>query len=54
MPSILYPIGFTLMFCLSLFLGWSDTSIPLNNLFLMFSGFCLGGILVCIFESRHE
>jgi len=54
MPSILYPIGFTLMFCVSLFFGWSDTSIPLNNLFLMFSGFCLSGIVVLIIENRNE
>ena len=51
MQSILYAIGFTLAFCLSLFFGWSDTSIPLDNLLLMFSGFCLGGMALCILEN---
>ena len=54
MPSILYAIGFTLAFCLSLFIGWSSDSIPLNNLLLMFSGFCAGGMALCIIENHNE
>jgi hypothetical protein len=51
MTSILYAIGFTAGFFVCAFLGWSDTSIPLDNLMLMFSGFCLGGMAVCVFEN---
>lgn len=51
MQSILYAIGFTLAFCICGYLGWSSDSIPLDNLLLMFSGFCLGGMLICIFEN---
>lgn len=51
MPKVIYPIGFTLGHCICGYLGWSSDSIPINNLLLMFSGFCAGGIAVCIFED---
>ena len=55
MPSILYAIGFTLAFCLSAFLGWSDNySTLLSNLLLMFSGFCAGGMAICVFENWNN
>jgi len=51
MSSILYAIGFTLAFCLSAFIGWSQDIPLLNNLLLMFSGFCAGGMAICVFEN---
>jgi hypothetical protein len=54
MQSILYAIGFTAGFLLCAFIGWSSNSIPLDNLLLMFSGFCAGGMALCILENRNE
>lgn len=51
MTSILYAIGFTASTLICGYLGWSSDTTPLNNLLLMFSGFCAGGMAVCIFEN---
>lgn len=49
--SILFAIGFTLAFCLSLFFGW-DADVPaLRQAVLVFSGFCLGGMALCIIDE---
>jgi hypothetical protein len=51
MKSILYAIGFTATTIISAFLGWSTDTTMLNNLLLMFSGFCAGGMAICVFEN---
>lgn len=52
MMNIIYAIGFTAGFLICAFLGWSDNySTLLTNLMLMFSGFCAGGMAICIFEN---
>lgn len=51
MTSVTYAIGFTLAFCLSLFFGINDTSTYTQQALLLFSGFCLGGIVVLVLEE---
>lgn len=51
MKPIFYVIGFTAGWILCAFFGWSDDSSVLRNLSMMFSGFCLGGLAVCVIES---
>ena len=51
--SILFAIGFTLAFCLSLFFGW-DADVPaLRQAVLVFSGFCLGGMALCVIDEMR-
>lgn len=51
LTSILYAIGFTAGWILCAFFGWSDDSSVLRNLSMMFSGFCLGGVVTILIES---
>lgn len=51
MAQVLYCIGFTLSFCLSLFFGMNDTSTYTQQACLVFAGFCLGGIAIMILEE---
>jgi len=51
MSPYLYTIGFTAGWILCAFFGWSDDSSVLRNLSMMFSGFCLGGLVVLLIEA---
>ncbi len=46
LTSILYAIGFTLGFCLCLFAGWDADGNAFRQAFLVFAGFCFGGMAV--------
>ena len=53
MTAILYAIGFTLSFCLSMFFGYSpDTPIFQQGL-MVFSGFCMGGMALCVIDEMR-
>jgi hypothetical protein len=54
LTSILYAIGFTLGFCLCLFAGWDADGNAFRQAFLVFAGFCFGGIAVCVIENLGE
>ena len=54
MQSILYAIGFTLAFCLSLFFGYSEDAPYYQQAFMFFAGFCSGGIALLVIENRNE
>jgi hypothetical protein len=51
MNSVNFAIGFTLMFCASLFFGINDTSLFTQQVALVFSGFCLAGVVILILEE---
>jgi hypothetical protein len=51
MTSVHYAIGFTLSFCASLAFGINDTSTYIQQSALIFSGFCLGGIVIMLIED---
>ena len=54
LTSILYAIGFTfgLCLCLCLFIGWDADANAFRQAFLVFAGFCFGGVLVLFTESE--
>ena len=54
LTSILYAIGFTLGFCLCLFAGWDSDSNAFRQAFLVFAGFCFGGMAVMVIENLGE
>ena len=54
LTSILYAIGFTLGFCLCLFFGYSPDTPYYQQALMLFSGFCLGGMAVCVIENLDE
>jgi len=49
--SILFAIGFTLAFCLSLFIGYNPDAPLLQQALMVFSGFCLGGMALCVIDE---
>jgi len=51
MEKVLYTLGFTLGFCFLLFFGINDTSTYTQQACLFVSGFCLGGIALCILDE---
>ena len=51
MTEARYAIGFTLLFCLSLFLGWDMEAVAYKQALLVFAGFCLGGVALIILEE---
>ena len=51
MNSVNFGIGFTLMFCASLFFGVNDTSTYAQQGALVFAGFCLGGVVILMLEE---
>ena len=53
MTSILYAIGFTLSFCLSLFFGFSDDTPILKQALMVFAGFCMGGMALCVIDEMR-
>ena len=54
MNPIIYAIGFTLGFCLSLFVGWDTEGNLFRQAFLVFAGFCLGGMAVIVIEALDQ
>ena len=54
MPSVLFAIGFTLLFCVCQFLGYNSDTPYYQQALLIFSGFCLGGMALCIIEAFDE
>jgi len=54
LTSILYAIGFTLGFCLCLFAGWDADGNAFRQAFLVFAGFCFGGMAVMVIENLGE
>lgn len=53
MTSILYAIGFTLSFCLSLFFGYSPDTPLLQQALMVFAGFCMGGMALCVIDEMR-
>ena len=51
LTSILYAMGFTLAFCLSLFFGYSDDTSILKQALMVFAGFCMGGMALCVIDE---
>ena len=51
MNSVNFAIGFTLLFCLSLFMGWDMDAVAFKQALLVFSGFCLGGVVILVLEE---
>ena len=54
LTSILYAIGFTLGFCLCLFAGWDADGNAFRQAFLVFAGFCFGGMAVMVIEALDQ
>lgn len=54
MQSILYAIGFTLAFCFCLFFGINQDSAYYQQILLVVSGFCFGGVALCVIEKLDE
>jgi hypothetical protein len=53
MQSILYAIGFTVACLLSLFFGYNHDTPYYQQALMLFSGFCLGGVALCVIESAE-
>lgn len=53
MTAILYAIGFTLSFCLSLFFGFSDDAPIFKQALMVFAGFCMGGMALCVIDEMR-
>ena len=51
MNSVNFAVGFTLMFCLSLFVGWDIDAVAYKQALLVFAGFCLGGVALIVMEE---
>jgi hypothetical protein len=51
MNSVNFAVGFTLLFCLSLFMGWDIDAVAYKQALLVFAGFCLGGVALIILEE---
>lgn len=51
--SILFAIGFTLAFCLSLFFGFSDDTPIFKQALMVFAGFCMGGMALCVIDEMR-
>jgi hypothetical protein len=51
MNSVNFAVGFTLLFCLSLFMGWDIDAVAYKQALLVFAGFCLGGIALIVMEE---
>lgn len=51
MTSILFAIGFTLSFCLSLFFGYNPDTPYYQQALMVFSGFCMGGMALCVIDE---
>ena len=51
MTEVRYAIGFTFLFCLCLFMGWDIDAVAFKQALLVFSGFCFGGVALCIVEE---
>jgi hypothetical protein len=51
MNSVNFAVGFTLMFCISLFLGWDMNAVAFKQAALIFAGFCLGGVVILMLEE---
>jgi hypothetical protein len=48
---ILYAIGLTAGAIMTALFGWTDDAPILKNIALMVSGYCVGGLMLMIFES---
>ncbi len=51
MNSVNFAVGFTLMFAISLFMGWDIDAVAFKQALLVFSGFCLGGVVILVLEE---
>ena len=51
MNAVLYSVGFTLIACVCIFAGLNQYAPYYQQALLIFGGFCLGGMAVCIIES---
>jgi hypothetical protein len=51
MNSVNFAVGFTLLFCLSLFMGWDIDAVAYKQALLVFAGFCLGGVALIVMEE---
>jgi hypothetical protein len=51
MNSVLYTVLFTALACVCIFIGINPDSAYYQQAFLIFGGFCLGGMAICIIES---
>jgi hypothetical protein len=51
MNSVNFAVGFTLLFCLSLFVGWDIDAVAYKQALLVFAGFCLGGVALIVMEE---
>ena len=54
MPSILHAIGFTAGFLLCQFFGYNSDTPYYQQALLVFSGFCFGGLALCVIEAYDE
>ena len=54
LTSILYAIGFTFGLCLCLFIGWDADANAFRQAFLVFAGFCFGGVAVIVIEALDQ
>ena len=54
MNPIIYAIGFTLGFCLCLFMGYSPDTPYYQQALMMFAGFCFGGVALCVIENLDD
>jgi hypothetical protein len=54
MPSILYAIGFTAGFLLCQFFGYNSDTPYYQQALQVFSGFCFGGLALCVIEAYDE
>lgn len=54
MNPILYAIGFTLAMCASLFVGYSPDTPYYQQALMLFAGFCMGGVALCVIENLDE
>lgn len=52
MKAVLYTAGFTLATCLSIGFGYSPDVPYYQQALMLFGGFCLGGVAVCVIESE--
>ena len=54
MNPIFYAIGFTLAMCASLFVGYSPDTPYYQQALMLFAGFCMGGVAVCVIENLDD
>ena len=54
LTSILYANGFTFGMCLCLFIGWDADANAFRQAFLVFAGFCFGGVAVIVIEALDQ